>query len=47
MHIRKKSVVVQEAFFVEDYQEDRYEKFQVNSSNGFAGKAFQSLHPRL
>ena len=34
-------------FFVEDYQEDVYEKFQVNSTCGLAGRAFRSLHPML
>ena len=33
--------------FVEDYQEDVYEKFQVSSTYGFVGKAFRSLHPML
>ena len=30
---------------VEDYQEDVYEKFQVNSTYGLAGRAIRSLHP--
>ena len=46
MQINKKSEIA--AFVVqEDYQQDVYEKFKVNSSNGLAGKAFRSLHPRL
>ena len=31
-------------FFVEDYQEDVYEKFQVNSTYGLTGRAFRRLH---
>ena len=34
-------------FFVEDYQEDVYEKFQVNSTYGLTGRAFWISHPML
>ena len=34
-------------FFVEDYQEGVYEKFQVNSTYGLAGRAIRSSHPML
>ena len=50
MQISKKSVKVAfvvQRLFLEDYQEDVYEKFQVNSTYGFAGKAFRSSHPML
>ena len=43
MQISKKSVIA--AFVVQDYQEDVYEKFQVNSTYGFAGEAFRSSQP--
>ena len=50
MQISKKSVKRfswHSGFFVEGYQEDMYEKFQVNSTSGLAGRAFPSSHPML
>ena len=42
MQNRKKSVIA--ALML---HEDMYEKFQVNSTYGLAGRAFRSSHPML